>query len=233
MAYRNYATLLCQRCGKYIYGWIIAALRCITSCRVIAPISTLRSDGTPVSDEEAKAATSGALAALEAAEIADGVCAGAAAGLQAAGALSAVRRGYGDITTAAAAAVGAAVGAKHDPDALAMLAHGKKRRKALPLGDIMSICDALFTPLFDADKEWELPTKITNYYEDYHLKPWNLGPVAYLNRAWCRMEMFYATNVPLLPDLAPEKTSRRNRIGSRPEELCEEREPSAYFIRYI
>jgi hypothetical protein len=45
---------------------------------------------------------------------------------------------------------------------------------------------------------------MVHFFEDYNPAPWNAGPAAYMNRAWCRMEMFYSNNVPLMPDLTPE-----------------------------
>ena len=38
---------------------------------------------------------------------------------------------------------------------------------------------------------------ITNYFDEYKAKTWNSGDQAYLNRAWCRLEMIYAASIPL------------------------------------
>jgi hypothetical protein len=35
---------------------------------------------------------------------------------------------------------------------------------------------------------------------DYKAAAWRVGPHAYLSRSWCRMEMFYAANIPLRED---------------------------------
>ena len=67
------------------------------------------------------------------------------------------------------------------------------------LDKIIESCDCIFTPIVDHDK-WDFPTSgISNLFSDYKAKAWNDGPQAYLNRGWCRVEMFYAANIPLLP----------------------------------
>jgi hypothetical protein len=69
------------------------------------------------------------------------------------------------------------------------------------LDKIVSVCDCLFTPIFDKDHEhWQFPTLISNMYDDYLSSAWNGQQFSYLNRGWCRIEMFYAVNVPLLED---------------------------------
>jgi hypothetical protein len=67
------------------------------------------------------------------------------------------------------------------------------------LDKIVQACDCLFTPIHDPDWEsWTFPNGlIKNIYEDYQAKLWNVGDFAYVNRAWCRVEMFYASNIPL------------------------------------
>ena len=63
---------------------------------------------------------------------------------------------------------------------------------------IMQICDCVFTPIHDPDwQSWELGT-VLDIYEDYKSKLWNEGEYSYVNRGWCRVEMFYAANIPLL-----------------------------------
>jgi hypothetical protein len=74
----------------------------------------------------------------------------------------------------------------------------------LSLTSVMACCDCLFTPVLDYNLDWDYPAEIEHFYEDYNPAPWRVGPAAYMNRAWCRMEMFYAYNVPLMPDLTPE-----------------------------
>jgi len=66
------------------------------------------------------------------------------------------------------------------------------------LDKIVQICDCIFTPVFESNPEsWKLPPFITNMYEEYNSPGWVGFPQAYLNRGWCRVEMFYAANVPL------------------------------------
>jgi hypothetical protein len=63
---------------------------------------------------------------------------------------------------------------------------------------IMEIVDCVFTPIVDPDwQQWEL-SDYYDIYEDYKAKHWNDGKFSYVNRGWCRIEMFYAANIPLL-----------------------------------
>jgi hypothetical protein len=74
------------------------------------------------------------------------------------------------------------------------------------LDKIISVCDCLFTPIFDKDHEhWQFPTLISNMYDDYLSSAWNGQQFSYMNRGWCRVEMFYAVNVPLLEDSSGRK----------------------------
>lgn len=68
---------------------------------------------------------------------------------------------------------------------------------------IIQLCDVMFTPIFDKDpKAWDFPKTIHNYYDDYKSPSWNDSHLSasYLHRGWCRVEMFYAVNIPLLTD---------------------------------
>jgi hypothetical protein len=74
------------------------------------------------------------------------------------------------------------------------------------LDKIVGVCDCLFTPIFDRDHEqWKLPTSTSDIYDDYLSSAWNGHPFSYLNRGWCRIEMFYAVNVPLLENSLDRK----------------------------
>ena len=77
------------------------------------------------------------------------------------------------------------------------------------LDKIVQCCDCLFTPIYDPNwQAWDFPAGgATNLYKDYKAKLWNDGEFAYVNRAWCRVEMFYASNIPLLE-------SHENRLQS-------------------
>ncbi len=67
------------------------------------------------------------------------------------------------------------------------------------LQSIVKISDCLFTPIVDDQHNcWVFPTSYSNIYEAYQSQNWKEGPYAYLNRGWCRTEMFYAANVPLI-----------------------------------
>lgn len=76
--------------------------------------------------------------------------------------------------------------------------------KQLP--EIIMLCDCMFTPICDPYwSEWHYPPSgISNIYEDYRAALWNVGEDAYVNRAWCRLEMCLAAHVPPLPN-APQR----------------------------
>ena len=75
----------------------------------------------------------------------------------------------------------------------------------LSLYNIMHLCDSIFTPLVDTDVNWDFPSEMEYFYEDYNLAPFCAGPNAYMNRSWCRIEMFFGSNVPLLGDITAEE----------------------------
>jgi hypothetical protein len=69
--------------------------------------------------------------------------------------------------------------------------------------NIIFHCDCMFTPIVDhlAD-HWTLEHTAVGYFEDYKASLWNGGKDSYekkcyLNRAWCRTEAFYCSNLPL------------------------------------
>lgn len=63
---------------------------------------------------------------------------------------------------------------------------------------IVALCDLIFTPIVDNDLTWDFAyfgDTITNY----KAKLWNSDhPQAYLSRGWCRVEMLYAANLPVI-----------------------------------
>ena len=72
------------------------------------------------------------------------------------------------------------------------------------LDKIIGACDVILTPIFDSDTEfiwWKDIQKkgISSWYKQYGSPGWNQGDHAYLNRSWCRVEMYFAANVPLNP----------------------------------
>jgi hypothetical protein len=65
------------------------------------------------------------------------------------------------------------------------------------LDQVMSICDCMFTPIVDSNyMKWNLHL-FGNLFVDYQAESFRHGNLAYLNRAWCRLEMLYAANIPL------------------------------------
>ena len=77
------------------------------------------------------------------------------------------------------------------------------------LDKIIQVCDIVLTPIYENPVgNWydELIKKgATNMFEQYGSPDWNQGEHSYLHRAWCRVEMMYATNLPLL-----ERSEERN-----------------------
>jgi hypothetical protein len=71
------------------------------------------------------------------------------------------------------------------------------------LDNIMEVCDCVLTPVVDEHWEkWSLHL-LGNLFKDYGAESWQSGPLAYLNRAWCRMEMLYAATIPLRKESKP------------------------------
>jgi hypothetical protein len=80
------------------------------------------------------------------------------------------------------------------------------------LDKIMEICDCIFTPICDKEHDrWELPRNIHIFVEAYNSEAWNGNKSSYLNRGWCRVEMFYATNIPLVED----DTERKHKMKAQ------------------
>lgn len=67
---------------------------------------------------------------------------------------------------------------------------------------IMRASDCIFTPIPDPEWErWGSDLRIVkNWFEDYKAPVWVDGKYAYLNRAWCRLEMLLAANLDLRED---------------------------------
>lgn len=83
------------------------------------------------------------------------------------------------------------------------------------LGDIIRYADCLFTPILD-----ERPfRRISHSFKDYAANAWLASDIGYIHRAWCRLEMLYAANIPI--ETCPERisifakqlrTSHQNRV---------------------
>lgn len=61
---------------------------------------------------------------------------------------------------------------------------------------LIACCDCLFTPIFEEER-WHHTTFNCDWYVDYKSPRWSEGPFAYLNRGWCRVEMFFSANIPV------------------------------------
>ena len=79
------------------------------------------------------------------------------------------------------------------------------------LDKIIQVCDLVVTPIYEKDVgDWygDIVKKgISNMFDQYGSPAWKEGDHSYVNRAWCRVEMMYATNIPLL-ESSPERLSR-------------------------
>lgn len=71
---------------------------------------------------------------------------------------------------------------------------------------IVQVSDFILTPIVDSNYEpghTEAVSSILrtegDWLKKYKADSWNVGPHSYLARSWCRMEMLYAANVPLMP----------------------------------
>ncbi len=75
------------------------------------------------------------------------------------------------------------------------------------LDKIMGVCDLMVTTIYDDNwsREWYdkiQSTGITNWLQQYGSPAWNQGDHSYLKRAWCLVEMMYASNIPLVTSSA-------------------------------
>jgi hypothetical protein len=77
------------------------------------------------------------------------------------------------------------------------------------LDQIVSVCDCIFTPLHDPNHEnrdYHVTDGVFDWYKEFHAYAWNGGDHSYLNRGWCRIEMFYSSNIP--KQISPEKLNK-------------------------
>jgi hypothetical protein len=61
------------------------------------------------------------------------------------------------------------------------------------LSEIIQFSDCLFTPVPSLRPPMSVQS---NWYTDYKAPGWSEGNFAYIDRGWCRVEMFYAANLP-------------------------------------
>lgn len=78
------------------------------------------------------------------------------------------------------------------------------------LDKIVQVCDCIFTPIVDKKhKEWEYSNDGWSFFTGYKSEAWNGNNFSYLNRGWCRVEMFYAANIPVLDDTQERRNKMR------------------------
>jgi len=103
------------------------------------------------------------------------------------------------------------------------------------LDKIIGVCDLIITPIYDSSgkfKWYDQISTVSNWYDQYGSPSWNQGRHSYLARGWCRLEMFYAANIPLEHN-SHERIAKLNagllssaKAGRRPHLLygsCEEK----------
>jgi len=88
------------------------------------------------------------------------------------------------------------------------------------LDKIVSQCDVIFTPIVDPEHaDWEIVDPWRGLTQAYLAKNWREGDHSYLNRAWCRMEMYYAAHIPFSEDknneIRIQKCSRSLQLSMR------------------
>ena len=91
------------------------------------------------------------------------------------------------------------------------------------LDKIVQACDCIFTPIVDHD--WELlgsalGATYSDWFEEYGAPLWRDGQYAYLNRAWCRMEMLYAANLDLHADVEQRRDNFAAGLRSAADRNC-------------
>ena len=55
-------------------------------------------------------------------------------------------------------------------------------------------------------KNWELSSSISNWFTNYKVARFSKGDYAYINCAWCRVEILHAANIPLQDNMISETT---------------------------
>jgi hypothetical protein len=68
------------------------------------------------------------------------------------------------------------------------------------LDEIVRTADCIFTPIHGENEN--TATSFANMYTDYMAAAWNGGMHSYTQRGWCRVEMLYAANIPLIDNKA-------------------------------
>eukprot|EP01031_Cornospumella_fuschlensis_P026299 gene26299-31771_t len=62
---------------------------------------------------------------------------------------------------------------------------------------VMRAADVIFTPIFDAENRGLLSSSVQDIYTEYMAPGWKAEKIGYLTRAWCRLELLYASYIPL------------------------------------
>lgn len=66
------------------------------------------------------------------------------------------------------------------------------------LSDVIYFSDCLLTPIVDESADsWTYHETSSGALSDYRSQSFHRGSEAYINRAWCRLEMFFATHLPV------------------------------------
>lgn len=90
---------------------------------------------------------------------------------------------------------------------------------------IIEMSDCLFTPIVDPNPLWEYG-KSKNTYAHYKAAAWSEGPHSYLQRAWCRVEMMFAANIPYDKEKWKKYTNYKRAL----EHNAVQRDARAHFL---
>lgn len=83
------------------------------------------------------------------------------------------------------------------------------------LDKIIECSDCIFTPIVDKQHDqWDMPASSSDFYRDYLAPAWIAPRHGYLDRGWCRVEMFYASNIPVGPVAKAKSTKFRHGMRS-------------------
>jgi hypothetical protein len=108
------------------------------------------------------------------------------------------------------------------------------------LDKIVEVCDCLLTPIYDENHAaWTLSRSGNGLFEDYESTGWKGTDYSYVNRGWCRVEMFYGANIPLKED-SPERKEKMKGVllfqrseGRRPHFLYGSKESKLLVPRLL
>jgi hypothetical protein len=73
------------------------------------------------------------------------------------------------------------------------------------LDKIVEVYDCLLTPIYDENHDSWIMSTSGSLFEDYESTEWRGTDCSYVNRGWCRVEMFSGANIPLKENSSERK----------------------------